>query len=225
MQRFRSLLLVTLLSAAGGCNCLGLATYRPGPIPPLRAAALPGGSMPGALVVPPVDARLDAADWLSETRTDPGNTGAVEAGESPSSPFGALAEYRSPETAFCLACVVAGGGHLYTGETVKGVALLGVAVAGLVAGSVVSNGDDYESCEYNPETFECEPTGAGRTPLWVGVGVAAGSWIYGIIDSRASADRVNTRNGLERGPGVEAGPWFGMSRGRPSGGLSFRVKW
>jgi hypothetical protein len=70
------------------------------------------------------------------------------------------AGYRNPQTAFCLACLIAGGGHFYTGETVKGAALLGVAAAGLIGGAALSSSGDYDDCEYDPETFECEP-GAG----------------------------------------------------------------
>jgi hypothetical protein len=109
---------------------------------------------------------------------------------------------------------------------VKGAALMGVAAGSLITGAVLSSsGDDYGDCEYNPETFECEPAG-GSTPLLIGAGIAAGSWIYGIIDSRASANRVNARNGHRVGAaGIEARPWLGMARGRPSAGLSMRVTW
>jgi hypothetical protein len=135
--------------------------------------------------------------------------------------------YRNPEKAFCLACLVAGGGHFYTGETVKGAVLLGAAAAGLIGGAILSSdgGDEFGDCEYNPETFECEPKG-GKTPLLIGAGIAAASWIYGIVDSRPSAERINTRNGLRVGAAaIETRPWVSVREGGLGGGLNVRVSW
>ncbi len=200
MRRVLFLLLLPLLASAG-CSCLtGSGAYRPVPIPTLRSR-------------------------VAVTSTSSAHAAGLQALENRSSEWiQSQAEYRSPDKAFCLACLVAGGGHLYTGETVKGVALMGVAAGSLITGAVLSSsGDDYGDCEYNPATFECEPAG-GSTPLLIGAGIAAGSWIYGIIDSRASADRVNERNGHRVGAAaIETRPWLGMSHGRPTGGLNVRV--
>lgn len=197
MHRHLCLLLLTQL-ATTGCACLGATAYRPAPIER------------------PVQARFASTNRAvvpigSETRP---SAAFVQAGDA----------YRNPETAFCLACIVAGGGHLYTGETVKGAALLGVAATGLIGGAVLSSSDDDYDCEYNPETFECAPTGAGRTPLWIGAGIAAGSWIYGILDARASAQRSNARNG-QSSRGLEASPWLRLDRGQPGAGIRVRVAW
>ena len=195
MHRRLCLLLLAQL-ATTGCACLsGGAAYQPLP-------RFPGSNQPLLSVG-------------SNTRSLESATVRAPAQEG--------AGYRNPETAFCLACVVAGGGHIYTGETTKGAALLGVAAAGLIGGVVLS-GSDEEGCAYNPETFECEPAG-GRAPLWIGAGIAAGSWIYGILDARASAQRMNTRNGHSSRGGLEASPWLRLDRGQPRAGLRFRVSW
>ncbi len=110
-------------------------------------------------------------------------------------------------TAFCYACLVPGGGHFYTGETVRGAALLGVAVGSVTAGALLSSsggrcqptGPDDTRCQYNHETHDFRGP-ANRTPLYVGAALAAGSWIYGAIDASSSAARVNARNGVALGP-------------------------
>src|SRR5262245_54755346 len=147
MQRLQALLLLSM-TLTSACQCLGSATYRPAPIRP-------------AEVMHSLDAGLRSATSLSTVADGHAvqNAGA--------------AEYRKPETAFCLACLIAGGGHFYTGETRKGAALLGIAAGSLIAGAALSGGDDYDGCNYNPETFECESSG-GHTPLLIGAGIAAG---------------------------------------------------
>jgi hypothetical protein len=47
-----------------------------------------------------------------------------------------------------------------------------------------------------------------------GLGIAAGSWIYGIVDARASAQRVNTKNRHSNGSGFDASPWLQLDRGQ-----------
>ncbi|MGH8436933.1 MAG: hypothetical protein ACRERX_21290 [Pseudomonas sp.] len=210
MQWRLSLLLLAQL-AATGCACKQAANYQPYPVPPVgtRAPAGLGLSSPGF-----EDSNRFSSG--SERSLEMAGLGAAQATPA----------YRSPQTAFCLACLIAGGGHFYTGETVKGAALLGITAGSLVVGSALSSdgGDGQNQCEYSPETHECEP-GRGRTPLLVGAAIAAGSWVYGIIDSRASAQRMNARNGPQGGAELEARPWLNVRGGNPSAGLSFRVSW
>jgi hypothetical protein len=52
----------------------------------------------------------------------------------------------------------------------------------------------------NIGTHEYRDGSSNRTPLYVGAAVAAGSWIYGIVDARNGAARVNARNGVAFGP-------------------------
>jgi hypothetical protein len=101
--------------------------------------------------------------------------------------------------------------------------LAGIAAGSVIAGAVLSSSGGYDDCEYNPETFECEESG-GNAPLWIGAGVAAASWIYGIVDARPSAARVNARR-PGQGAALDARPLLGMRRGQPSAALQLRVTW
>jgi hypothetical protein len=129
-------------------------------------------------------------------------------------------EYRDPERAFCFACLLAGGGHFYSGETTRGALILGTAAAGLIGGALLS-GDDGDGCDYDFETHECRD--ASSAPMWIGAGVAAGSWIFGIIDSRQSAARANARNGAQTGVGFEAAPLFRLPSGERAVGMRLRM--
>lgn len=134
------------------------------------------------------------------------------------------ASLRNPDRAFCLACLFPGGGHFYTGEKTRGAVILGVSAASLLAGALLSGSDDVSECSYDPETHECRES-SGRTPLWVGAGVAAGSWIFGIIDARASAARVNARSGGAAGLGFETRPLIRLTGPESGVGLHMRMTW
>lgn len=226
MNRVRFVVLLALTPALGGCasfwNCVSMLRGGPPVTPEFRTAAPHRAAASAELAAPErnegprVLARQAASTPVDETASF---FPVREAGQAP---------YREPQKAFCLACLIAGGGHFYTGETKKGAALLGIAAAGLIGGAVLSSGesDDPFDCEYDPETFECEPE-SNRTPLLIGAGVAAASWVYGIIDARPSAARVNARNGHQiGGAAVEMQPVLGLSRGgEPGAGVHFRVRW
>lgn len=225
MPRYYTLLLSALALVASGCACFtGQAASRALPMQAVHASEhvqrSASGHAPrhaGSALVAASPVLVSLADM---------NAGALASPDAAVPSQGApLDGYRDPQRALCLACLVAGGGHFYTGETKKGATLLGIAAVGLIGGAALSDGgsDDPLDCEYNPETFECEPK-SNRTPLLVGAGIAAASWIYGIIDSRRSAERVNTRNG-QVAPAVEMRPILGLRRGKPDGGVSFRVIW
>jgi hypothetical protein len=103
-----------------------------------------------------------------------------------------------PDAAFRRALLFPGGGHFLSGERTKGAMLLGVAAGGLLGGVLIANMAD--------ETYDADKHKytRSRTPLLAGAGLAAGSWIYGIMDSRASAVRANGRVGRSPADGVGA---------------------
>jgi TM2 domain-containing membrane protein YozV len=91
---------------------------------------------------------------------------------------------RDPNKAFSRALFGPGLGHFYCGDSARGAVLLGTAAGGLVAGLLLS-GDG----KYNPDEHKYN---RDRTPLLVGGGVAAGSYVLSLLDARRSC----IRNGL-----------------------------
>jgi hypothetical protein len=90
--------------------------------------------------------------------------------------------FKDPQLAQALAVPIPGGGHIYSGESVVGVALLLGTAAAATTGLLLSEchwGADY-----------CEPVVLG-----VGLGAASIFWLIGIVDAPASAARVNASRG------------------------------
>lgn len=109
--------------------------------------------------------------------------------------------YKDPGIATLLSVVVTGGGQLYSGETTKGAALLGIGLGSLVVGAAASSPDN-------------------ATPVLLGSLVYLGTWVYGIADASSSAQRMNARNGVAVGP-FRAAPAVGAA---PSGGTEVGVR-
>ena len=120
------------------------------------------------------------------------------------------AGYKDPGTATLFGVLVTGGGHFYSGETGKGLALLGIGTGAYLAGALVtaSSCDNSSGCD-------------NVAPLLAGAGVALGTWIYGIIDADDAARRTNAERGFEVaavGPTAIASP----DGARPGLALSVR---
>ena len=82
---------------------------------------------------------------------------------------------KDPSAATVFAIVLPGGGHIYAGETTKGLVMLGTATAAPVAGSLLGR--------------------ESTVPRWTGSLVAIGIWIYSLVDAAPAARRANARNG------------------------------
>ncbi|HEX7122865.1 MAG TPA: hypothetical protein VF178_10885 [Gemmatimonadaceae bacterium] len=205
MLRSCSLFLVALAPAASGCfHFRGATAYEP--TTPLVMQADDRTEMPSGVA---------AARFASFTpRSSLDDSSLAQTSQAPT--------YRDPQKAFRMALAFPGGGHFYTGETKKGAVLLGIAAGALVGGAMLSSSgcDDPYDCEYDFETHECEPE-SDRTPLFVGAGIAAASWIYGVIDSRQSAARANARNGAA----VTMAPMLTLRKGKPMAGVQLRMIW
>lgn len=108
------------------------------------------------------------------------------------------AGYKDPNTARLLSIVITGGGQFYSGETMKGVTILGVGLGSVIAGSMLTamNANDCVYDYYSGSTSGCT---AVVWPAYVGWGVALGAWIYGIMDADDSAARANARLGFAAG--------------------------
>ncbi|MHB1210587.1 MAG: hypothetical protein ACYC1I_12920 [Acidimicrobiales bacterium] len=122
---------------------------------------------------------------------------------------------KDPDIARQYSFYLPGGGHFYTGEYVRGGAMLGV---GLYAGQQVAKTFSCGSTNKSDYTYSgtCP---AGGALLWLGI--LAVPYVYGIFDARASADRVNAKM---RAQSSRLSPFVGSDpRGRPLLGLSVRT--
>lgn len=99
-------------------------------------------------------------------------------------------KYKDPGTSSLFAVLITGGGHFYSGESGKGLALLGGSIGSLVLGISLSEEASLTCWNYNCTVEE------NLTPLYLGAAVAAGLWIYGIADAGNAARRSNERNGI-----------------------------
>src|SRR5689334_23319578 len=109
-------------------------------------------------------------------------------------PFAANAQqrdpsYRDPGTATIYSVVLPGGGQLYSGETTRGLILLGGSSAAIFAGSALSS---PAKCNYD-NTFSLSCKEANNTPRTIGVLASLGIWGYGIYDAKKSAERMNLK--------------------------------
>ena len=90
------------------------------------------------------------------------------------------AGYKDPGIATLVSVLIPGGGQLYSGETRKGLTLLGVGVGAPTLGLMVAMSSPNTSV----------------APLALASVAALGAWVYGIADASSSAQRMNTQRGL-----------------------------
>jgi|GEM_PF-2976863 len=156
-----------------------------------------------------------------------------------SAPMPKYVPYKDPDTALVLSILLAGGGHIYAGESGKGAALLlagPVALALGLAGTlekssidpIVQRGACYYYGSNMGQNSYCEPdlvtgyeTHVDMTPTYIAYGVAVGAWIYGMVDGPKAAMRANDRNGFA----AEVSPTVMSSGGQPRPALSLRLNW
>jgi hypothetical protein len=106
--------------------------------------------------------------------------------------------WKDPNTATWWGLVAPGAGHLYAGETGRGLALLGVGAA-LGAATWVLWDQDLEG--------ECVPNqGCNLTQslaYWIPGGALIGVWAFSVFDAHRSAMRMNQRRGFSMLEGVQ----------------------
>jgi hypothetical protein len=128
--------------------------------------------------------------------------------------------FKDPGTSVLLSVLVPGGGQIYSGESTRGLTLLGVGLGGLVVGTAATFSSVGASCD--ADSFSCSDD-TNYLPMALGYLAYVGSWIYGIVDAGDSAHRVNAKRGLAfRGADVSVQPQ--VSPGRSGGtevGLRF----
>jgi len=126
---------------------------------------------------------------------------------------------KNPSTARAIAFFAPGGGHLYAGETAKGLFLLAASAGAATAGFLTS---DVYGWDYTCQTSNCMDPNAGpnHTKLYIGLGVAGAVWLYSLIDAPNAARRANQRGPL--GP-VSMSPFTDLRSGSVRPGLAVRV--
>lgn len=126
--------------------------------------------------------------------------------------------YKDPGTATLMSVVVPGGGQLYSGDTRKGLTLLGVGLGGLTIGTMMS----FSSMGLSCGDTSCESEGSAL-PAVLGYVAYLGSWVYGIMDASDSAHRMNAQRGLARVIPVNVAPVVALDRsGGTQVGLTVR---
>ncbi|HUF30990.1 MAG TPA: hypothetical protein VMM77_10090 [Gemmatimonadaceae bacterium] len=105
--------------------------------------------------------------------------------------------FRDPRAASYWS-IIPGGGHLYSGEYEKGIALLGGSIGLLAAGHYASREQCMLFDNIDPTTNTLTVVRAcERHRGWFALSIAAASglWLAGIFDAPDSAHRANFRNG------------------------------
>jgi hypothetical protein len=127
--------------------------------------------------------------------------------------------YRDPGTSTLLSLAVPGGGQLYSGETGRGLALLGGGLGGLILGTAMTTNSIGGSCDYDALTCSDD---TNYVPMAVGYLAFFGTWIYGIIDADDSANRSNVKRGLAQVLAGTVAPVVSTSSDGTRMGLSIR---
>ena len=113
--------------------------------------------------------------------------------------------YRNPSTAVAYAFLIPGGGHLYAGETGKGLTLATIGLGSLVGGYLLATRcqSSTEALDYG--TSSSSDCGPRTGPLLAGGAVYMVAWVIGMTDAGPAAKRANTRHGLAIVPLIQPG--------------------
>lgn len=145
------------------------------------AAASVQGGTPVAGATATRGRGTDAPTPVAETRSAPQTAPDSSSALSPES-----WEYRDPEVAKRYALFAPGGGQLYTGEYVKGGALLGGSIIVFWTGlpKLVSSGNTCSGGFLIVAYVKCAP---------LNTGIIIAALVYGILDADDSASRMNQK--------------------------------
>jgi TM2 domain-containing membrane protein YozV len=91
---------------------------------------------------------------------------------------------KRPDVAWLLSFVISGGGQFYNGDIGKGVVALTLSIAGFALFYV-----------YYPQEAWGPPATRNKELAYGGLAVAAGVWIWSMIDAPRTAQRLNAERG------------------------------
>lgn len=126
------------------------------------------------------------------------------------------AVYKNPSATIVYSFLLPGAGQLYAGETVRGAAILSAFTLGLSTFFVAAGRDT--GCRVGTD---CRDTFDPMLYTMGGFALAAGSWIYGIIDAPFTARRVNKRHGVIPPPHARIETAVGPSS---TGGIALGIR-
>ena len=101
--------------------------------------------------------------------------------------------YRDPRTAQTLGSFIPGAGHMYAGETLRGLGLGGAAVVGIASGIVFLNRPECHLVSAGLETCDPDEYAANRVYGITQLAVGVAAWVFGSIDAPHAAQRANAR--------------------------------
>lgn len=113
-------------------------------------------------------------------------------------------ELKETSTGTLYGAALWGGGHLYAGETNRGMVILGIGAGSLLAGSVLSDFDNL-------------------TPLYVGYAVSLGAWGYSIYDGGKAVERYNERVRNMSDVRIDVTPAVATHNSTPALGVALRM--
>lgn len=125
--------------------------------------------------------------------------------------------YKDPNTSQLLGVVIIGGGHFYSGEAGTGAILLGSAILAPVIGAAIATNNVDNS-------LQTGNTSSVTGPVYAGIAVTLGAWIYSIVDSPKAARRTNEENGLTLGNNIELTPSMLTTKTKNTGyGVTMKI--
>jgi hypothetical protein len=145
-----------------------------------------------------------------------------------SRPVRLIDNQKSPALAFGLSFVLPGAGQFYNGDYLKGAIQTTLFAAGLTLAlalgeeeSVYSSGAYTDYSYYGTYTYYNPSYSGGGASAWlyVGIGLAAGSWLWSVIDAPLSASAIN-----EAQDDVRFGHMFEMKSGSNVVGLDLGLQ-
>ena len=121
------------------------------------------------------------------------SAGAQDSTRAVAPPDSLASWYRDPQTAQALGSFIPGAGHIYAGESLRGLGLGGAAVISIASGIFFLNKRDCHFVNIGLQACDSEPSSVntinGITQLAVGVA----AWVFGAIDAPRAAQRANER--------------------------------
>ena len=113
-------------------------------------------------------------------------------------------ELKDSSTGTLYGAALWGGGHLYAGETNRGMVLLGIGAGSLLLGSALYDFDN-------------------AAPLYLGTAVSLGAWGYSIYDGGKAVERHNRRIRSMSDVRIDVTPAVATQNSAPAPGVALRM--